>query len=144
MWPAPSLFPKPKLIYSSHHWECDELLKYIWLFHRRLIIRKFRFPNDEYSDGRRTFKSTRARSLILWYAVLRLKGGGGRMIDLVVRELNLEILIIIVRQSCLLGFLHFVLQLLLPLGIHLNFGRRESRHGDELQVGITDQLSCQP
>lgn len=57
---------------------------------------------------------------------------------------GLQVVVIIVWQRGVLRLLHFVLQFGLPLWIHQNLRRSDSRHGDELQVRIADQFASQP
>lgn len=58
-------------------------------------------------------------------------------------ELRLQVFVVL-GQGGLLGLLVLGLDLLLPLGVHLDLWGHESGHGDELEVGVADKLSGQP
>lgn len=60
-----------------------------------------------------------------------------------VRRSSLQIFVVL-RQSSLLSFFHFALELILPSLVHLDLWRQESWHSYELQVGVSDKLACQP
>ncbi len=51
---------------------------------------------------------------------------------------------VVFRERGVLGLVVLLLHLHLPLGVHLDLWREESRHGDKLQVGVSDQLAGQP
>jgi len=51
---------------------------------------------------------------------------------------------VVLGQGSLLGLLVLGLDLLLPLGVHLDLRGHESGHGNELEVGVADKLSGQP
>ena len=60
-----------------------------------------------------------------------------------VLALRLQIFIILGQRS-VLGFDVVFLDLFLPVGIHLDFWGQQGGHGDEFQVGVTDELASQP
>ena len=51
---------------------------------------------------------------------------------------------IILRQSSFLSFLVLFFNLLLPVGIHLDFWGKKGRHGNEFKVGVSNQFTSQP
>ena len=51
---------------------------------------------------------------------------------------------IIFWQGGVLGLVVLLLNLHLPLGIHLDLWGQESWHGNKLEVGVSDQLASQP
>ena len=55
-------------------------------------------------------------------------------------KVNYLKILVILRQSCLLGLLDVLLDLLLPLGVHSDLWGHEGGHGYELKVGVTDKL----
>merc|ERR1719429_739551 len=59
------------------------------------------------------------------------------------RDPDLQVFVIF-WQGSVLGFLVILFNLLLPLGIHLDFGRKQSRHSYKFEVRVTNQFSGQP
>lgn len=56
---------------------------------------------------------------------------------------SLEIFVVF-GQGRVLGFIVLLLHAHLPLGVHLDLWGQQSRHRDELEVRVADQLSRQP
>ena len=52
--------------------------------------------------------------------------------------------LVILGQGGVLGLLVLLLDLLLPLGVHLDLRGHEGGHGDELEVGVADELAGEP
>lgn len=61
----------------------------------------------------------------------------------IIITLDLQVFIIL-WEGGLGGFLEVVLDLSLPLWVHLHLGWEQGRHGNEFQVRITNQLTGQP
>lgn len=59
-------------------------------------------------------------------------------------QLSLQVLVVVVGEDGVLRLDHVLLQLSLPLLVHLDLGWGKGGHGDELQVGVADQLASQP
>ena len=55
----------------------------------------------------------------------------------------LEVLVIL-WKGCFLGFFDVLFYLCLPGGVHGDLWGHKCGHGNELQVGVSDQLPCQP
>lgn len=51
---------------------------------------------------------------------------------------------VILGQCSFCGLLELLFDLLLPVGVHDHLWGEKSRHGDELQVGVSNQLAGQP
>lgn len=57
---------------------------------------------------------------------------------------SLQVLVVVVGEDGVLRLDHVLLQLSLPLLVHLDLGWGEGGHGDKLQIGVADQLASQP
>ncbi len=57
---------------------------------------------------------------------------------------SLQVLVVVVGKDGVLRLDHVLLQLSLPLLVHLDLGWGEGGHGDKLQIGVADQLASQP
>lgn len=69
----------------------------------------------------------------------------GRPLPCVTGSTNASLEVFVVfGQGRFLRLLVLLLDLLLPLGIHLHLGRDEGGHGHELEVGIADEFARQP
>jgi hypothetical protein len=51
---------------------------------------------------------------------------------------------IILGQCSFRGLLELLFDLLLPVGVHDHLWGEQSRHGDKLEVGVSNQLASQP
>ena len=74
---------------------------------------------------------------------LSKKKGSGAEITNYPRLKSSQILILL-GQRTVLGLFELAFDLLLPVGVHVHLCGLQSRHGNKLKDGITDQLSGQP
>jgi len=74
---------------------------------------------------------------------LSKKKGSGAEITNYPRLKSSQILILLGQRN-VLGLFELAFDLFLPVGVHVHLWGLEGRHGNELKVGITDQLSGQP
>lgn len=70
------------------------------------------------------------------------KGSGAEITNY--PPVDISQIFVLLGQRNVLGLFELAFDLFLPVGVHVHLRGLQSRHGNELEVGITDKLSGQP